>query len=779
MNSLLYGHNPEERVVAVEQLNDQKVRLFKRIEGKVLHKDVDFFPFFFLSDQSLLAGYPNNFWLKELSGNNFYKYIAAFQKWSEMWEAIRYIIQKYNKLYQTKINSYLELKEVLLRPDPVRQFLLQSGTTMFKGMQYDELVILYIDILAKPNEKSKSKTKDEDIIIISLLSKNGEYSIKFNKGKQEKSLNEFLQIISKTDPDFIVGYGNVKSNLSVLAKYLSKYNLPLEIGRLKNKKASPLTPTIQSENPSISAFGRYIIDLSELLESEFNLKKSESPNSIYFVAKFNGITYNEDIIIQGNNISKEWKLNPEKVISFSKQNVQLIKSLSDIYLPFTFNLSQICPFDIRLLMRTGPYARIESLILREYVRQKHSVPCAPEVSRAISIPSEIFYSGIYKDVYYIKISELYPELILDNNIKPKNDQLNVFTTLIKEIKSRSEKLMDKTVQKNVHTTHVDAFNYLLDCFHQYLGYPKGLFADPEQAEKLNNLAKDVFKEIIKHTELFNATIIQTDANGFFLLMPDNVINENDRSLFLDRLSQKIPHKVKLIIKSYYPRMLSFKRGNYAVIDANNNMHIRGTYLIPHGVEKYIRTFNQRVIECLLTEDFKRLHHAYASAYIQIVKHKWTVFDFCKEEIAPMDTSTYKEQMSRGSISPLPAMEAVLNAGLYVKEGDKILYYFTDSEGTTNKSLNTKIAQEWNSSIPDEKTGYYLSRLQETINKYKELFEEGAFNRIFTLDEIFGFSDEKIRVQNRRISEEPSVDKLDIETHKGIWLEEPDGFLGSF
>ena len=49
-------------------------------------------------------------------------------------------------------------------------------------------------------------------------------------------------------------------------------------------------------------------------------------------------------------------------------------------------------------------------------------------------------------------------------------------------------------------------------------------------------------------------------------------------------------------------------------------------------------------------------------------------------------------------------------------------------------------------------------------------QPAAFERIITLDEIFGFTDEGIRIVNRRITQEASEKKSEIEEY-GIWLAE--------
>ena len=184
MDKLLYGYNTEERIVAVHQLNDQTIRLYKRVEGKVLHEDVEFFPFFFLSDESLIKDFPKKFWLKELAGSNFYRYIAAFTRWSEMWEAVHFILRQYNKDHSPRISSYQEFKEILIRADAVRQFLLQSGITLFKGMKYEELVRLHVDVQfgQAAGKKRSKKYLGEQIFVITLADSDGnEYTFSTQK----------------------------------------------------------------------------------------------------------------------------------------------------------------------------------------------------------------------------------------------------------------------------------------------------------------------------------------------------------------------------------------------------------------------------------------------------------------------------------------------------------------------------------------------------------------------------------------------------------------------
>jgi hypothetical protein len=188
------------------------------------------------------------------------------------------------------------------------------------------------------------------------------------------------------------------------------------------------------------------------------------------------------------------------------------------------------------------------------------------------------------------------------------------------------------------------------------------------------------------------------------------------------------------------------------------------------MERFLRVFIQRVIECLLTTDFKRMHHAYATAYTQVMQHKWTPADFCRTDIVRTDTETYQKDLETGQITAVPAMEAAVRSSLFVKANSKVSYYVTGTDAGISLNRSPRLADEWNPHQPDENTVYYLARLHEVIGKFRDFFEPAAFERIITLDEMFGFTDEGIRIVNRRIAQEASEKKSEIEEY-GIWLAE--------
>jgi len=781
MDSLLYGHNPEERIVAVQQLNDQTIRLFKRVEGKILHRDVEFFPFFFLADKALIKDFPKKFWLKKLAGNNFYQFIAAFSRWSEMWEAVHFILRQYNKDHSLRITSYQELNEILVRADPVRQFLLQSGITLFKGMGYEDLIRLHIDVQCTPakGKNRRNKSIEEQILAITLLTGAGnKYVLKTTKQNEQVVLRQCIQHINEIDPDVIEGYDLFGTILPALGRACERQQIAFAVGRSGNDMRTPSGFSTaglgESEWFLYDIFGRHLVDTLSIAETEMNTKRVEQSFSLTSLAKYFGIPLETEDAPRSNRMMKEREYTPKQAAIQSLQNTLIVHELSNLLMPPLFFLAQMCPYNFRMLIHTGAASRIESLILREYVRQKHSVPKPMEGSRNINIPSEIYHIGVFSDVLYIELEGLYPSMILRQNIKPRTDDLDVFLSLLTSLTSLQQSIL---VQKHGvqsqgtnPNARLNSLKRLLDSFHLPLGSAKGLYNDPDQAEIVLTASREILKEIIHQIELFNATIIQSDDRGFFLLMPDNIIGEANQNKFIDRLSNTLPSGIILKPSRHYKKILSYRKSNYAVLDQNNNVLIKGNSLISRGMERYLRIFIHRFIECILMNDLTRLHHIYATVYTQIVRHNWIPMDFCKTEFVRMDTETYQNEIAAGRITPSPALEAAIRSSFFVKANTNISYYISGTETNVDIALSSRLLEEWDPLGADENTAYYFAKLHEAINKFREFFEPTALDRILSLDDIFGFSDEGIRILEHKVAPEIGEGKPDTEDY-GIWLAE--------
>jgi hypothetical protein len=136
----------------------------------------------------------------------------------------------------------------------------------------------------------------------------------------------------------------------------------------------------------------------------------------------------------------------------------------------------------------------------------------------------------------------------------------------------------------------------------------------------------------------------------------------------------------------------------------------------------------------------------------------------------MDTETYQKEIAAGQIAPSPVMEAAVRSSFFVKPNARVSYYITGNEVDIDIANSTRLIEEWNPSLPDENTAYYLDRLLESVHKFREFFEPTAFERIISLDEMFGFSEEGIHILTRKAASDTTENKPETDDYS-IWLAE--------
>jgi len=782
MNPLLYGHNSDPHIVGVHQLNDSVVRVYKREGASVISKDVDFFPFFLLSDAYLLEGFSTFHWLKELSGNNFFKYLLVFKRWGEMWEGINFILKEYNKNRRPLATSYLEVESLLFRPDPVYQYLLQSGKTSFKGLTFADLHRLQIDIqmLGREHRFSSDSGNPQRIAVISLSDTTGWQHQLDGRSKNEKELLEsFLATVQQRDPDVIEGHELFVSLLPFLMQRCEYHSLDLRLGREGlSVRTYQKRFSADGDFTSYECPGRHFVDISQLVRAYDYSKRSLENYDLPNLAEHFGVK--KSVFIPKARVVNTWERAPETVIKHSLENVRVVQQVSSHLSPSNFHLAQMCPFNYGTLTGLGSSARLESLMVREYVRQKHSIPQPQQGTQSVGGYTEIFICGVIKNVLQADVESLYPSIVLSKSLRPRTDDLDIFVPLLREIlslrleaKSRMQRSKPGTAQAKYDALQ-SALKILSNSFYGYLAYNRGLFNDYQQADMVTKTGQSILRSILRQMQLFNAETIEADTDGIFFVPPDNVRGTSHEESFIERVSETLPEGINLVLAARVKKMLSYKMKNYALLDYDDHLTVRGSSLISRSLERFARRFMRRCIECLLTEDVAQLHHTYASFYTQVKKHEWEAADFCRTETLRENLDTYTKLITSGRRHPTAAYEAARKAGIYFREGDRISYYVTGSQADVKITDNCRVAEEWDPNLPDENTAYYLARLEEYSNRFRQFFEPEHFSTIFSLDDLFGFSPKGISLITKKVlTKEPVEESGEVEESEdfGIWLEE--------
>jgi DNA polymerase I len=791
---VLFGQNPLEHVVAVQQLSESSVRLYIRSQseaggknpaGQVTSTDAEFFPFFFLSTPVLLDTYTKRFWIKELAGSNFFRYLVAFPRWNDMWDAIRFILNNYNKSALKRAGHYSELEPLLIKPDPVTQYLLKSGTTLFKGLSFQDIhrVQISIQTYSRSGKKSDARKTEDRILVIALSDNFGwEETIDSRKLAEPEMLRRFVQLIQEKNPDAIEGHDLADLTLPYLAQRAELLSVDLSLGRdesvLKSfsPRGNPLEPAF--DNAIFEVAGRHLIDIKTLAHGYSTSRKSLEQFGLRYLSQYFGFASKRAAVVGHDRIASVWSEQPGLVVTQAVQDCTDIQALSEHLSPSSFFKARMVPMSYEAVVRAGSAVKIELMLLREYIRQKHSVPKPQLGAQRSGAYTDIFVTGIVENILHADIESLYPSIMLTQQIKPDSDELGTFQLLLQSLTtSRLEAKHRMSVAKNENErATLDAFQsslkILINSFYGYLGYPRGLFNDYQQADRVTSAGQDLLRNIIREVELHNGKVIEADTDGLYFIAPDNVHGEDQELIFVEKLSQSLPNGINLVLAGRYKKMLSYRKKNYALLDYKNRLTIKGSSLISRTLERFAKNYIQFCINHLLQHDIKGLHKLYVSLLHDITQHRWDAVDFCRTETIRDSLEEYDREMREGNRKPTAAYEVARRSSLSVKPGDRVSYYVTGSHAGVKIIENCKLAEEWEPNFPDENTAYYIERLNECSRKFESFFQPEDFKRVFSAEDLFGFSADDIRLLRPQDVTSAGVPPGEEDaTEFGIWLDE--------
>lgn len=780
MTGILYGHNPQHNIVAVHPTVDNKMRVYVRNGIQVTFDDFDFFPFFLISENYLLTKFHRKHWVKRLEGENYFDHIVAFTRWFDMWDYIHNLLNNYNQQTGKNLTSFTDLPFVHLIPDQISQFLIQSGKTYFKEMDFADVHRMQISIetYKKPGTRQSNPNRTDDrILYIALTDNKGWEKIIGKKEKSEKEvIVKLIEIIRDRNPDIIEGHYLHNHILPYILKRCELMEFEFNIGRDEQSPAICenlfYQQDFQHDSKKFEINGRNLVDIVSLLLNFDAAGKFLHNYSLHYVSDYFG--YHSEIDKPKEAISDTETADP---VADSLDNAKRIRFLTGLMLPNYFKQAQIFPYKLDCLIDIGSATKIELLLLREYIHKKHSIP-KPQIQKQISGGyTDIFLRGVIGPVLYADVESMYPTIIIKNNIAPASDVLKVFITTLQELTTirlnfKNKFREDKNNQLLYHIQR--DFKQLLNSFYGYLAYHRGLFNDYDMADKISETGQEILKNVMEIIQSRGGRIIEVDTDGIYFIPPEHIVDESGEEKFFQRMKNDIPQEYNFILDSRYKKMLSYKKKNYATLDYENKIQIKGSALISKNIERFGKILIQQCIERILNNDFTGLHIFYVNLFQDITNRRWQVQDFMRIETLRESLSRYKREVEAEKRHRSAVYELALKSENKYKIGDKIAYYITGSDANVISYENCKAADKWDPNFPDENTSYYLKRLEEQTKKFKPFFDDHDFNLIFSLEESLEdlnaiVKSKIIEVSEDKLKDEEEGPKDTTSEERGIWL----------
>jgi DNA polymerase, archaea type len=776
VETALYGHDPTRGIVGlhpVEGGTGETLRLYRRVGPKeVVAEDVPFHPFFFLADVDLLRGFPRGrFKYQTLRGPGTFRHLVVFPDRGAYWDAVRHI-------ERTTGTQARRPEAVYFAGGPEQQYLLQTGRTLFKGMAFEDLHRMQIDIEVYASEGGfpEAKRPGDRIIIVSMSDNRGWTRLLDGRALPEHvMLQEVVRLIREKDPDVLEAHNGYQFDFPYLLERCARHGVAFAIGRDGSvPRTFPSSMRFAERSidfPALEVAGRHVVDTYFQVMAYDVFKRDLPGYGLKAAAWYFGFAPEGRTYVPGDEIPHVWDTDPERLLAYALDDVIETERLARHLSGSTFYLTQMVPMPYGQCARTGPAAKIEALFVREYLRQRHALPKAEFGSQVVGGYTDVFVTGVVGPVVYADVESLYPSIMLQYDVRPKSDALGLFPDLLRRLTDL--RLATKAAMREAPTPELrgeldarqSAYKIVINSFYGCLGFSLSIFNDFAEADRVAATGQDLLRQIIRLVRQLGGTVVEADTDGVLFVPPEGVRGEAAERAFVDALTEAMPEGIRVGFDGRYERMLSYKKKNYALLGYDGSLTFKGSSLVSRSIERFGRRFVREAVRLLLAEDVAGLHALYLRTREAVIAHDWEgVESFQRVETLKDSPEGYLRDVEVGKRPRAASYELALRqreaTGRPVTRGDRIAYYVAGRDPSPVAFEAARLAEAWDPANPDENTAYYLKRLDEFAAKFQPFFaSEHDFRLVFSPEDLFGFDPRGIVLQRTERAPEEVEDDV--------------------
>ncbi|HEX8077877.1 MAG TPA: 3'-5' exonuclease, partial [Chthoniobacterales bacterium] len=346
-NELLFGSDPTPRIVAIELGETGTVKVYRREKDGSIASDIEpFHPFVWCdSDVADL-----NIDAEKLAGDLRYGWRISIDSWKEL-IALRNGLKNAGR-------SFFGLS------DPVQHYLTHTGRTLFKGLAFDELRRLQVEVLAL------EAGENQHLMSIALSDNTGwEELIVVDPESVEESeraaLKRLTALIKERDPDVIEGHNLFRSDLPVLVARARKAKVKLDWGRsggfLRSRPSRLQIAEKTIDYPKFAVDGRHFVDTFLLAQFYDVGMRSLSGFERIDVAQHFGLCDSADLSsLTGKELEREYREGSERFRKRALCAVRETLAVAGLLSPSYFIQAQIFPYNYQDVIVRGNATRINA-----------------------------------------------------------------------------------------------------------------------------------------------------------------------------------------------------------------------------------------------------------------------------------------------------------------------------------------------------------------------------------------------------------------------------------
>ncbi len=504
---LIFGKNPLERVTSIETFDGGARCFIENKDGSISHQDIK-------NKYWVLAPKPLNSRFIKLKGSLYYNYgvqfdtLAEFQKCRALWKG-------------SDIYSIYDSKESCM---------VNKGITSFKGMTFQEVSILSFDI---ETTGLKHDSSARVLLISNTFRRCGKIIRKLFSYDQYDTEAEMIDAwcswVREMNPSLFLGYNIYSFDLPYLQYCALRGDTQLFLGRDGSAaKFSKFTSKFRidgsrdQEYKKCTIYGREVIDgyflaikydIGKKYES-YKLKSIISHEKLEIIGR---VFYDASKIRDNYKDVVEWEKIKEYCIHDSDDALALYDLMGASY----FYMAQSIPKSFTSIMYSASGSQINSMMVRSYLQEGHSLPKADV---AVDFEGAISYGppGIYRNMLKLDVASLYPSIIREHQIYNKNkDPLGNFLKLVEYFtleRLKNKKLASDTGNK-YYTDLSESQKILINSMYGFLSTSGLLFNSPVHAAEVTEKGRNILNKAIQWAtgktfeELYGEKIKETEEEN--------------------------------------------------------------------------------------------------------------------------------------------------------------------------------------------------------------------------------------------------------------------------
>jgi DNA polymerase, archaea type len=735
-NALLFGADPTPRIVAIELGETGTVKVYRREAGGSTVADVEpFHPFVWCDSDVVDLGIES----EKLQSNLKYGWLVTVDSWKEL-------IGLRNGLKNAG-------RDFFALTDPVQHYLTATGRTLFKDLPFEELKRMQIEVLAFEDAVAGGADPGlgDHIMGIALSDSTGweELLIVDPKNVEESeraALKRLTAIIKERDPDVIEGHDLFRFHLPYLVSRAKKTKTKLDWGRVEGfLRSRPSRLQIAEKTidyPKFTVGGRHFVDTFLLAQFYDVGMRSLAGFERTDVARHFDLCGSDEIsALTGRELQRAYLDHSEQFRRRALCGVREIRALSELLSASYFIQAQIFPYNYQDVIVRGNATRINALFLREYFRQRHSIPELPMVRAFEGGYTDIFFTGVAHDVWHCDVASLYPSIMLKFDCFPVTDQLQIFRHLLTDLRTfrleaKAEMRAEKDPAKQHHLQALqNTFKILLNSFYGYLGFGQGHFADFDAAARVTQIGRDLLKKMIDWLGAHGAKVIEVDTDGIYFVPPssvaagvspakrkshaaDTAATTEEIAELQKGLGKELPEGIEIDFDEQFDAMFSYKAKNYALLTKDGEVVIKGGALKSRGLEKFQRVFLEEMIKLIMKGKSETIADLRNEFEKKIRNREWKVDMLMKTDTLQDSLDKYRAKIAGSARNRGAAYELALASGRNYRPGDQISYYIKATSKKVAAYEAAKPASEFDPENRDENVDYYIAKLDELVKKFR-------------------------------------------------------------